>query len=61
MENRSVRHEDRNESSGIRATEVSSRTRARNDNSSSLDREELRLLVEFFQLLDRWDRQEVVQ
>jgi hypothetical protein len=61
MENRSVGPEDRNESAlyqhapAMRKTASDERT-----GESSLDGEELNLLVEFFQLLDQWDR-EVVQ
>ncbi len=61
MENRSVRQEDRNESSPIRTTEITHQRRAREIADDSLNREELKVLVEFFLLLDRWDRQEVVQ
>jgi hypothetical protein len=61
MENRSVRQEDRNESVAIRTGDDNRRARIDESNRDSLDREELRALVEFFKLLDRWDRQEVVQ
>ncbi len=55
MENRSVGHEDRNESAVIQQTPTSEISDA------PVSSEELHLLIEFFRLLDRWDRQEVVQ
>jgi len=59
MENRSIRHLDRNESA---LYQCAAETRHTSDErcSDSLNSEEVNLLIEFFQLLDRWDR-EVVQ
>jgi hypothetical protein len=68
MENRSFKHEDRNESSAFyrdrTAATVGNRQAPGGDEfGGSLNREELRALIDFFELLDRWDRQnqEVVQ
>jgi hypothetical protein len=58
MENRGFRHEDRFESvlgQHVAATQQTANDGATGENS--LKGEELRLLVEFFQLLDRWDRE----
>jgi hypothetical protein len=55
MENRNVRQEGRNELVYQPAAAMQLPRGER-----SLSREELSLLVEFFQLLDRWDRQEVL-
>ncbi len=60
MENRNIGHEDRNESALQAAAEVR-RASTSGIGDDPLDGEELRLLIEFFRLLDRWDRQEVVQ
>lgn len=70
MENRSVRHEDRHHSElsldGTRdalprnVSANGQRSSAEFISESLLTREELRSLVQFFELLDRWDR-EVVQ
>lgn len=60
MENRSVRHEDRDQLDyQLAAARQQTNPDGRRD--GSLKGEELKLLIEFFQLLDRWDRQEVVQ
>ena len=57
MENRSIEHEDRNES--VPYQHAAASTSEIGD--ALLTGEELHLLIEFFRLLDRWDRQEVVQ
>lgn len=59
MENRNVKHEDRNDLVYRHAAAVQ-RTRVDSCGDSSLSRDELSLVIEFFQLLDRWDRPEVV-
>lgn len=60
MENRSVKHEDRNESALYQhATAKQQTSIAERTGDGSLSRGELGLLVEFFQLLDRWDREAV--
>jgi hypothetical protein len=53
MENRNVRCENRKSVVHQRASEVAVR-------ETSLSEEELHLLIQFFQLLDHWDR-ELVQ
>jgi hypothetical protein len=61
MENRSIGHEDRNESAlHLHATEIRQGSTSK-IGDVPLSGEELHLLIEFFRLLDRWDRQEVVQ
>lgn len=55
MENRSIGHEDRNESAVVQQAPTSG------IGDTPLSGEELHLLIEFFRLLDRWDRQEVVE
>lgn len=60
MENRSIGHGDRQES----ALHQQAATRLASidePSDASLSREEVSLLIEFFRLLDRWDRHEVVQ
>ncbi len=57
MENRNIGHEDRNES----ALQPAAATRLHEFRDASLSGDELHLLIEFFRLLDRWERQEVVQ
>ncbi len=57
MENRSIGHEDRNESAVYQAAAAPTSEFG----AAPLTGEELHLLIEFFRLLDRWDRQEVVQ
>ena len=62
MENRSNGHEDRNEAAlqqhvGVIRQAVTSEI----GDAPLLSGEELHLLIEFFRLLDRWDRLEVVQ
>ncbi len=60
MENRDVRHEDRRQLDCQPAAAMQPAP-TNGSGNSSIGREELRLLIEFFQLLDRWDREEVVQ
>lgn len=61
MENRSIGHEDRNESAPYQHAASTRRVSTDQSGDASLSREEVSLLIEFFRLLDRWDRQEVVQ
>lgn len=61
MDNRSIGHEDRNESAlHQHATDFPQRSTGE-VGDVPLSGEELHLLIEFFRLLDHWDRQEVVQ
>ena len=60
MENRDVRHEDRNQLDRQPAA-AKQPTHTDSPGDSSLNGEELRLVIEFFDLLDGWDRQEVLE
>ncbi|MFB3917708.1 MAG: hypothetical protein ACE14M_13325 [Terriglobales bacterium] len=61
MENRSIGHEGRNESALHQHATVIRQAATSEIGDTTLSGEELHLLIEFFRLLDRWDRQEVVQ
>ncbi len=61
MENRSIGQEDRNESALHQHAAEVRRASTSGIGADPLGGEELHLLIEFFGLLDRWDRQEVVQ
>jgi hypothetical protein len=62
MENRSIGYADRNESERCpQAAAARHATTIDELGDASLSREEVSLLIEFFRLLDCWDRQEVVQ
>jgi hypothetical protein len=61
MENRNIGHEGRNESTTHQHAIAARRLSGDGLQDPSLSRQEVSLLIEFFRLLDRWDRQEVVQ
>ena len=61
MKNRNIGHEDRNESPLYQPAAVARHTSVDQLGNGSLSREEVHRLIEFFRLLDRWDRKEVVQ
>ncbi len=61
MENRSIGHEDRNESALHQHAAAIRQAPTTDNGGEPLSGDELHLLIEFFHLLDRWDRQEVVQ
>ena len=61
MENRSVGQEDRNELVLHQGAAATRQTSTSEIGDTLLSGEELHLLIEFFRLLDRWDRQEVVE
>jgi hypothetical protein len=58
MENRNIGHEDRNASTLQQRFAAARHTSADELGEAPLSFEELHLLIEFFRLLDRWDRQE---
>lgn len=60
MENRSIGHEDRKESA-LHQQAATRHASIDEPGDASLSPDELHLLIEFFRLLDRWDRQEAVQ
>ena len=61
MENRTIGHEDRNESALHQHAAVIRQASTGEIGDAPLSGGELHLLIEFFRVLDRWDRQEVVQ
>jgi len=61
MENRSIEHEEQNESALIQPTAEVRRALTSGIDDVPLGEDDLHLLIEFFRLLDCWDRQEVVQ
>ena len=60
MENRSIGPENRN-ASPLKQHVAVVQQHATGELGIALTGEELHLLIEFFRVLDRWDRQEVVQ
>jgi hypothetical protein len=61
MENQSIEHEEQKASILQQRFAAARRTSIDEPGEASLSGEELHLLIEFFRLLDCWDRQEVVQ
>ena len=61
MENRDIGHEDRNEPALKQHAAAVRRASIDEPGEGLLGGEEVSLLIEFFRLLDRWERQEVVQ
>ena len=61
MENRSNGHEDRNEVALRQHVGVIRQAVTSEIGDAPLSGEELHLLIEFFRLLDLWDRLELVQ
>jgi hypothetical protein len=61
MENRSIGHEDREESALQQHAGAARHLTTDELGAALLSPDELHLLIEFFRLLDCWDRQEVVQ
>ena len=61
MENRNIGNEDWNESPRQQHAVLTQQVPTSETGDTSLSGEELHRLIEFFRLLDRWDRKEVVQ
>ena len=61
MENRSIGHADRNDSTTHQHAAAARHLSDDELQDALLSHEEVSLLIEFFRLLDRWDRHEVVQ
>jgi hypothetical protein len=61
MENRNIGNEDWNESPRQQHAALPREVPTSETGDTSLSDEELHRLIEFFRLLDRWDREEVVQ
>jgi hypothetical protein len=61
MENRNIGSEDWNESPRQQHAALTQQVATSETGDTSLSDEELYRLIEFFRLLDRWDREEVVQ
>ena len=61
MENRSIGGEDWNESPRQQRAALTQQVPTSETGDTPLSGEDLHRLIEFFRLLDRWDRQEVVQ
>jgi hypothetical protein len=61
MENRNIGSEDWKESPGQHHAALTQQVATSESGDTLLSGEELHRLMEFFRLLDRWDRKEVVQ
>ena len=61
MENRSIGHESRHESALTQHAAAIQEATTSEPSDTPLSGEELHRLIEFFRLLDQWDRKEVAQ